>query len=168
MDLLCKLKYCYSLRVDTGFNIRSQSHSLNTVTYPNFIRFVELLKLPLIASEMSFSVSRDRGAYEWAGTSLGALFAQTINIFNPAQWRMVWDILRFNAGALNMLRKGDAGESIGDYLRREGFSEAFTDNYLLPMTASIWSTPPNEAAMDFPAFTLLRFMHNHVSYTFIP
>lgn len=29
------------------------------------------------------------------------------------------------------------------------------------MTAAIWSTPPDKAALDFPAFTLLRFMHNH-------
>lgn len=29
------------------------------------------------------------------------------------------------------------------------------------MTAAIWSTPPDTAALDFPALTLLRFMHNH-------
>ena len=30
-----------------------------------------------------------------------------------------------------------------------------------PMTAAIWSTPPNKAALDFPASTLVRFLHNH-------
>lgn len=29
------------------------------------------------------------------------------------------------------------------------------------MTAAIWSTPPDKAALDFPARTLIRFMHNH-------
>ena len=29
------------------------------------------------------------------------------------------------------------------------------------MTAAIWSTPPDKCALDFPALTLLRFMHNH-------
>lgn len=29
------------------------------------------------------------------------------------------------------------------------------------MTAAIWSTPPDTAALDFPALTLIRFMHNH-------
>lgn len=29
------------------------------------------------------------------------------------------------------------------------------------MTAAIWSTPPDDAALDFPASTLIRFMHNH-------
>lgn len=30
-----------------------------------------------------------------------------------------------------------------------------------PMTAAIWSTPPDKCNLDFPARTLLRFMHNH-------
>lgn len=29
------------------------------------------------------------------------------------------------------------------------------------MTAAIWSTPPDKTSLDFPARTLLRFMHNH-------
>ena len=44
---------------------------------------------------------------------------------------MVWDILRFNSAAIDELRKGDRGESIGDLLRRNGYSDSFTDNYLL-------------------------------------
>ncbi|KAK4703083.1 uncharacterized protein P7C70_g3132, partial [Phenoliferia sp. Uapishka_3] len=142
-------------RVDTGFIV------FNTVTYPNLLRFFDLIGVEHIASEMSFSVSRDRGLYEWAGTSLSALFAQRKNLLNPGQWRMIWDILRFNNAALELLRKGDTKESIGKYLDREGYSDSFRDNYLLPMTAAIWSTPPDTAALDFPALTLLRFMHNH-------
>jgi hypothetical protein len=59
---------------------------------------------------MSFSVSRDQGgprvnmyrwlkgatgAYEWAGTSLSAFFAQVSNVFSLSQWQLAWDILRF-------------------------------------------------------------------------
>lgn len=29
------------------------------------------------------------------------------------------------------------------------------------MTAAVWSTPPDAAALDFPALTLIRFLHNH-------
>lgn len=105
--------------------------SFNTVTYPNFLAFLKHMNIPYDASDMSFSVSRDRGRYEWAGGSLGQLFAQRINVFSPSQWRMVWDILRFNTGALEVLRKGNSDESIGSYLDREGYSQAFIDNYLL-------------------------------------
>jgi predicted NAD/FAD-binding protein len=29
------------------------------------------------------------------------------------------------------------------------------------MTAAIWSTAPNSCSLNFPALTLVRFMHNH-------
>ena len=29
------------------------------------------------------------------------------------------------------------------------------------MTAAIWSTAPNAGSLNFPALTLIRFMHNH-------
>lgn len=101
------------------------------MTYPNFLAFLKHLKIPYAASDMSFSVSRDRGLFEWAGGSPLQLFAQGINLINPGHWRMVWDILRFNTGALELLRKGDETESIGSYLDREGYSQSFVDNYLL-------------------------------------
>ncbi|KAK4046043.1 hypothetical protein OIV83_006414 [Microbotryomycetes sp. JL201] len=141
--------------VDTGFIV------FNKVTYPNFLQFLHLENIQYIASDMSFAVTRDRGAFEWSGSGLGSLFAQRINLLNPAHWRMVWDIVRFNSAALDVLRQGESGESIGEYVARHGYSAAFVDNYLLPMTAAIWSTPPDKAALDFPASTLIRFMHNH-------
>ncbi|KAK4046792.1 hypothetical protein OIO90_006434 [Microbotryomycetes sp. JL221] len=141
--------------VDTGFIV------FNRVTYPNFLAFLHLEQVPYIGSDMSFAVTRDRGAFEWSGSSLSSLFAQKSNLLNPAHWRMVWDIVRFNTAALTLLREADTGESIGDYVEKHGYSAAFVDNYLLPMTAAIWSTPPDKAALDFPALTLIRFMHNH-------
>ena len=53
---------------------------LNPPTYPNFLRFLRLLKIPLLDTEMTFSVTRDRGMFEWAGDGLGALFCQIGNL----------------------------------------------------------------------------------------
>lgn len=130
---------------------------------------------------MTFGVSRDAGAFEWSGTSLGAVFAQRRNILNGRTWRMIFDIIRFNQFALDLLYtedeseddpntngKGDETqkqprqqESIGAYLTREGYSAAFRDDYLIPMTAAVWSTSPDKCSLDFPAVTLVRFMWNH-------
>ena len=130
---------------------------------------------------MTFGVSRDRGSFEWAGTSLSAVFAQKSNIFSLRVWRMLFDIIRFNQYALDLLVNSNESEddptrlngsvdhgnspqdqqSIGDYLRQEGYSEAFKNDYLIPMTASVWSTSPDKASLDFPAVTLVRFMWNH-------
>ncbi|EXJ64742.1 hypothetical protein A1O7_01080 [Cladophialophora yegresii CBS 114405] len=158
--------------VDTGFTI------MNTATYPNFIRFLKVLGIPTRRTEMTFAVSRDQGTFEWAGTSLSSIFAQKRNIFNPGMWRLLFDVIRFNEFALDLLQdqpeseRDAAGgmpkatgkpapeETIGEYLDREHYSPEFRDNYLIPRTAAIWSTSPDKSS-EFPATTFVRFMHNH-------
>ena len=129
---------------------------------------------------MTFGVSRDAGLFEWAGTSLSSLFAQKLNLVSPSFWCMIFDVLRFNQFALDLLRDNtetgygtskvstpgsarhaDHQESIGQYLEREGYSERFKNDYLIPMTACVWSTSPDKCALDFPAITLVRFLWNH-------
>jgi predicted NAD/FAD-binding protein len=51
--------------------------------------------------------------------------------------------------------------SIGEYLQKHGYSDAFRDDYLIPMTACVWSTGADKCALEFPALTLVRFMWNH-------
>lgn len=133
---------------------------------------------------MTFGVSRDQGLFEWSGTSLSAVFAQRPNLLRPRMWRMIFDIVRFNQYALDLLSESEESEedpsgangteaefhhnykprhqeSIGDYLDREGYSEGFRDDYLIPMTAAVWSTSPDKCTLEFPAVTLVRFMWNH-------
>ena len=123
--------------------------------------------MPIVPTPMTFSVCRDRGVFEWAGTDLGGLFCQRGNIFSPRMWRMIFDILRFNQFALDLIKDPAApsrtttaaGESIGQYLERGGYSDAFRDDYLIPMTAAVWSTSPDKCSLDFPAATLARFLY---------
>ncbi|KAI8239462.1 hypothetical protein K4K55_001803 [Colletotrichum sp. SAR 10_96] len=160
----------YETRVDTGFIV------LNAATYPNFINFLKRVKVDTVSTEMTFGVTRDHGLFEWAGTSLDALFSQRKNIFSLRMWRMIFDIIRFNQFALDLLMADDENdaaamngyskgarreETIGEYLDREGYSDAFRDDYLIPMTAAVWSTSPDKCTLDFPAVTLVRFMWNH-------
>jgi predicted NAD/FAD-binding protein len=51
-------------------------------------------------------------------------------------------------------------EPIGDFLDREGFSNAFRDWYFLPMIGCIWSCPTDQM-LRFPIATMIRFCHNH-------
>ncbi|KAJ3509469.1 hypothetical protein NLJ89_g5206 [Agrocybe chaxingu] len=158
-------------------------------TYPNFIRFLQLTpaqpksllsRLSSLSSssesedddgiridktEMTFSISRDYGAFEWAGKNLATIFCQPRRLFDSQMWRMIYDVLRFNASARRVLltpsREGEREISIGEYLHSEGYSAAFRNNYLIPMTAAIWSTPPDKCFLDFPARTLIQFLYNH-------
>lgn len=132
-------------------------------------------------TEMTFSVSRDSGLFEWAGTSLDSVFCQRRRLFSPKMWRMIFDIIRFNQFALDLLIEDDTEraegpqvnghsqgngngtpsrveETIGQYLEREGYSDAFRDDYLIPMTAAVWSTSPDKCTLEFPAVTLVRFL----------
>ncbi|TBU48550.1 FAD/NAD(P)-binding domain-containing protein [Dichomitus squalens] len=142
----------------------------NPSTYPNFINFLNIfpdLAERIIKTEMTFSVSRDMGFFEWAGDNLLTIFCQPSRLLDLQMWRLIYDVLRFNVSAqrfiIELESKTSADEeiSIGTYLQRHGYSDSFRDNYLIPMTAAIWSTPPDKCALDFPAKTLIQFMLNH-------
>ena len=104
----------------------------NPLTYPNFFRFLALHKrsVEVIKSQNTFCVSRDGGAFEWASHGLRSLFCQPGRVFDLGMWRMLFDILRFNACAVRVLAESDE-PSIGEYLQREGYSLRFRDDYLI-------------------------------------
>jgi predicted NAD/FAD-binding protein len=81
---------------------------------------------------------------------------------------MMFDIVQFNHFALDLLSKEKRGvsdaqkeQTIGEYLVQEDYSDSFRDDYIIPMTACVWSTGPDKCALEFPARTLVRFMWNH-------
>lgn len=167
----------YSTMVDTGFIL------MNTATYPNLIRFLEYIKVPTVPTELTLAVSRDHGISEWAWTSLDSIFCQRRHLFSPRMWRVIFDIIRFNQFALDLLIDDDAEratthlvngngnhlrswrpkaeETIGEYLDRERYSKAFRDDYLFPMTAAVWSMSPDTCTLEYPAVTLVRFLWDH-------
>jgi predicted NAD/FAD-binding protein len=115
----------------------------NPPTYPNFLRFLELHpSIEIIKTQMTFSVSRDGGAFEWAGSGLRSVFCQPKRVFDLGMWHMLFDIMRFNACAVRVLaEKKDNDLSIGEYLRREGYSSRFRDDYLIVCMLGLLSLP---------------------------
>jgi predicted NAD/FAD-binding protein len=142
--------------IDTGFIV------YNDWTYPSFIRLLDELGVANQPTEMSFSVNRQRGDFEYSGNNLNTLFAQRRNLFNPQFWRMLSDILRFNKEAEADLLGGriDPAATLGNYLRRRGYGDYFIWRYLVPMSAAIWSAS-TQSILDFPLQFFLRFLKNH-------
>ena len=141
--------------VDTGFIV------YNTASYPNLIALFRYLNVPTAPTHMSFAVSLDQGAYEYAGSGLTSLFGQPSNIMRPSHWRMIADTLRFFREARDLDLAGvDGGLTLGQYLANAGYSDAFTAHHILPMAAAIWSTP-SRAVLDFPVAAFVRFFANH-------
>lgn len=141
--------------VDTGFIV------FNRKTYPNLTALFDLLKVPTQRSNMSFAVSLDDGTFEYSGSGLSGLFGQPRNLMRPRFWSMLLDVLRFYRNApRDVLRSDEDQISLGQYLHRGNYGEAFRDDHLLPMAGAIWSALPT-AMLEYPAAAFIRFHDNH-------
>ena len=141
--------------IDTGFIVH------NDRTYPNLIRLFGELGIERRDSEMSWGVTSEGGGLEYSSRGLGGFFARRRSVADPAQWRLLRDILRFNREAAGLLRAGEAGnKTLGEFVEERGYSAVFRDGYLYPTVAAIWSTAPGRV-LEFPAAALIRFFENH-------
>jgi len=144
-----------SIPVDTGFIV------FNRRTYPNLTALFEFLKVPTQVSEMSFAVSMDGGELEYSGGGMSGVFGQRRNLMRPRFWSMLADLVRFYRQApLDIGRIDDEHISLGDYLAKSKYGDAFRDDHLLPMASAIWSAPPAEM-LSYPAAAFIRFHDNH-------
>ncbi|QDP02138.1 NAD(P)/FAD-dependent oxidoreductase [Thalassotalea sp. PS06] len=142
--------------VDTGFIV------FNNKTYPNFLKLIAQLGVNKRETEMSFSVHNRHTQMEFNGHNLDTLFAQRSNILKPSFWRLILEILRFNKQCKKLYASGDIpmDKTLGQFLNEEGFSDHFSQHYILPMGAAIWSSSI-EQMMDFQLDFFIRFFHNH-------
>jgi predicted NAD/FAD-binding protein len=147
--------------VDTGFLV------FNERTYPNLIQLFADLNVETAPSDMSFSVkvpgALNGKTLEWSGTDLNSVFAQRRNLINPRFWRMLADVMRFNALCTRIAqeqREAQLQQPLSEFLRSHKFSEPFRDWYFLPMLGCIWSCPTDQM-LQFPVATMIRFCHNH-------
>jgi predicted NAD/FAD-binding protein len=141
--------------IDTGFIVH------NDRTYPNLVRLFAELGIETQPSDMSFGVSCRQTGFEYSSRGLSGFFAQRSNLLRPSHYGFFRELLRFNREAPRLLESAEnCSITLGEYLERESFSCEFTDRYLYPMAAAVWSTSPGHMR-DFPAYTLIRFFENH-------
>ena len=139
--------------VETGFIV------LNDKNYPIFTSLLKHLNIGVKNSSMSFSVSVDKGQFEYSSSYIG-LLGQTKNIIDPKYWGMLRDINYFYTNALKDVKDCPDNETLGQFLKRFNYSNKFIDYHLVPMTASIWSCP-TKSILNFPIKSLLVFFENH-------
>ncbi len=139
--------------VETGFIV------LNDKNYPIFTSLLKHLNIGVNNSSMSFSVSVDKGQFEYSSSYIG-LLGQTKNMIDPKYWGMLRDINYFYTNALKDVKDCPENETLGQFLKRFNYSNKFIDYHLVPMTASIWSCP-TKSILNFPIKSLLVFFENH-------
>ncbi|WP_117234381.1 NAD(P)/FAD-dependent oxidoreductase [Vibrio maerlii] len=141
--------------VDTGFIV------YNDRTYPNFIRLLNEIGVSTTPTEMSFSVRNDKQGLEYNGHTIATLFAQKSNLFKPKFYKFIYEIVRFNKLSKSRVEQHvEDGQTLGDFLSENNFSDYFCENYILPMGAAIWSSTLADMRA-FPLGFFLRFFLNH-------
>ncbi len=140
--------------VDTGFIV------FNPGQYPGFVKLLDRLGVASQPTRMSFSVRDDRDGFEYGGATLSGLFARRRSAVDPSFLRMLGEIRRFGLEGERLVDTVSEEVTVGEHLRRGGYSDRFVRHYLVPMGASIWSMPPRRFR-EFPLRSLLRFFHNH-------
>lgn len=140
--------------VDTGFIVYNERN------YPNFSKLLAELGVESQPTTMSFSVRCDRSGVEYNGTSLNRLFAQRSNLFRPSFHRMIGDILRFHKEGPALANAKDDLTSVADFVEQGGYSAEFSERYLTPLGASLWSCPA-DAFQKFPIRFVVEFLRNH-------
>lgn len=143
-----------TLAVDTGFIVHNPTH------YPLLTRLFRELDVATQPTTMSFSVHNERTGLEYNATTLDALFCQRRNLLSPRFLRMLADLTRFYRIAPRLLAEPGPGPTLGDYLRVNGFGDAFAYDHLVPMASALWSAPAGQI-LQFPARHLVQFMANH-------
>lgn len=137
--------------VDTGFIV------FNERNYPHLTGLFRHLGVAVEKSDMSFGVSINNGWLEYGTKKPLDIFAQKKNLLKPQFWKMLADILKFNAKAKNYL---ESNITLGECLQELNLGEWFKNYYLLAMGASIWSMP-TEQMLNFPVRSFVRFFDNH-------
>ena len=141
--------------VDTGFIVYNERN------YPNLTAMFEHLGVATQRSEMSFAASLDDGRLEYSSAGLKGLLGQRSNGVNLRFWLMVRDIGRFYIEAPKMAARPELADlTLGEYLDRNGYSNGFIEDHLLPMGAAIWSTTAQQMR-DYPLLAFVRFFIHH-------
>ncbi|WP_394144643.1 NAD(P)/FAD-dependent oxidoreductase [Vibrio atypicus] len=141
--------------VDTGFIV------YNDRTYPNFIQMMNEIGVKGNPTQMSFSVRNDATGLEYNGHTITTLFAQKRNWLNPKFYSFIFEILRFNKSVKKVVElSAGEGQTLGHFLTENQFSDYFSENYILPMGAAIWSSTLADMRA-FPLDFFARFFLNH-------
>lgn len=141
-----------ALALDTGFLVHNEQ------SYPRLIRLFRELGVATQPSDMSFSVSCAGCGLEYSGRRP---FAQRSNLWRPRFYALLYNIVDFLRTAQKSLREGDlAGRTLDQYVVQRRYSKSFRNHFLVPLTASLWSTAPSTAGA-FPIEHAVRFFDHH-------
>ena len=133
----------------------------NDRTYPNLLRLFGELGVATQDSEMSMSVRCDGCGLEYAGSKgMAGLLAQRSNLARPRYLAMLAQVKYFHRRARAVLDGPDTDVTLQDFLTAGRFTTYFTNHFMLPLVAAVWSCG-FDGARGYPARYLFAFLDNH-------
>ncbi|MGW4481402.1 FAD-dependent oxidoreductase [Rhodococcus triatomae] len=145
------------VQVDSGFIVH------NDRTYPTLCALFDELDVPTQPTDMSMSVRAEATGVEYAGAKgLSGLFPTVRSLTRGRHLVMLGEVLRFHRAARTLLDSAVDGdeETLGAFLDRLRFTRYFSDHFMTPLVAAVWSCDP-ALALQYPARYLLTFLDHH-------
>ncbi len=145
-----------TVAVDSGFIVH------NDRTYPTLCKLFHELDVPTQPTDMSMSVFVPETGFQYAGgKGMGGILADPRTVSRPGFLRMLFDVKQFHRRARILLdAPQDSDISMQEWLSRSSYGAEFTENFVRPLIAAVWSCPP-DVALDYPARSLLTFLDHH-------
>ncbi len=141
--------------IDTGFIV------CNPINYPKFYQFLAKLNIALRDSDMSFGYVSSEDSLQYVGPAIRDFLKAPRNLISLPFLKLILEQRRFNRQALVDLSSGAlSGISLRDYFARLRLDDYFIMHYLVPLAASVWSSPDKDI-LSFPAETFVAFFRNH-------
>ncbi|UIJ33453.1 NAD(P)/FAD-dependent oxidoreductase [Allobranchiibius sp. GilTou73] len=145
-----------TIAVDSGFIVH------NDRTYPTLQRLFRELDVPTQPTDMSMSVYVPQTGFQYAGgKGLSGILADAHTTTRPGFCRMLIDVKRFHRRARALLDGPEQDDvTMQDWLGETTYGRDFTENFIRPVIAAVWSCPP-DMALHYPARSLLQFLDHH-------
>ena len=142
--------HTHRINLDNEINVDSGFIVFNKKNYPNLIKLFNELDLEFHRCDMSLSVQTQD--FQWSSKK----FSKIRNLFSLRNLKFISEIIKFNY----LAKSNSSSEPIEKWIKVNNFSKNFSEAYLYPMIAAIWSGS-SERMKDYPASSLINFLNNH-------
>lgn len=141
--------------IDTGFIV------CNDRNYPTFHKFLKKLDVPVRFADMSFGVIDEKTGLQYGSKNINTIFAQRRNIINPKFLKFLLEINQFWKRASKDIGSQELDTlTLSQYLKSRNIHSSVINDFIIPISAAIWSTP-DDLILEFPVGIFLSFFHNH-------
>jgi predicted NAD/FAD-binding protein len=140
--------------IDTGFIV------YNETNYPYFTQLLKDLKLKTKATDMSFGFECKKSNFVYNGGSISGLLCDPGNLFKLKFYQFIFDLVKFKKQGQEFLKTQDFKTTAQEFLIKNNYSNSFKNNYLLPISAALWSSSCAKIE-EAPIYFILEFLNNH-------